>query len=195
MTLGDLEKWRLLLAQTEVIYREQQQLHWTQSPTQLLEYQNQTGVILPSEYKGFCQIFGMGMFTKNWFEILCPSPEDNGRGPASSEDAIQAIKDSYPYPEDICSLLDSSYMFGTGDGFIFFFWDLRSYDTVDQSYDIYVLDDERSYSLYYLGRSFFEFIRDVCLRDRVILEFPSLINPLGNPDGSHPTYGRRAFRP
>lgn len=189
----NLEKWKALLGRTEIIYEQTDHL-WTQDLEQLLEYEKRTGVILPSEYKEFCQIFGSGWFTKNSFEILCPDLTDEGRGPISSEDAISAIKESYPYPIEVHELLDSSYIFGSGDGFIFFLFDLRTYSSIDKSYDIYIIDDERNNSVHYLGRSFFEFIQEMCLGDRVILEFPALRNP-GNNDVNTPGYGRCAFKP
>ena len=192
--IDDLEKWKTLLAQTEVIYENTDHL-WTQSSSQLLEYQNKTGVTLPSEYKEFCQIFGSGSFTKNEFQIFCPDPTDEGRGPVSSEDAIVAIKESYPYPEEVHELLDSSYMFGVGNGFIFFLFDLRTYSDLDKSYDIYLVDDEINNSVHYLGRSFFEFIQEMCLGERATLEFPMLKNRAESDDGDVTEDERFGFKP
>jgi hypothetical protein len=188
-----LEKWRSLLAETQVSCIWANQLS-TQSLEQFLEYENQVGFFLPSEYQEFCQIFGYGIFTRYWFCIECPDLKSSDRRLIPHSDTIAAIKMSgYTYPDDVYELLDSAYIFATGDGFIFFLFDLRTYSDADRSYDIYALDDENSNSLYYLGRSFFNFVQDICLGERSLLEFPTLINPLGKGEGSAALYGERAF--
>ncbi len=190
----NLEKWRALLTQTRIIYRFNNYL-FHRSSEQLLEFEEQAGFPLPSEYKEYCQVFGPGLFTKNWFKINCSDAEDVGREPFSNPDTIAAIKGSWPYSEDVHKLLDSAYIFGIGDGYIFFLFDLRTYSESDQSYDIYIMDDEREHTVHYFGRSFFEFIRDICLGDRVPLEFPSLLNLPEDPDDIEPDFGQRAFVP
>jgi len=189
-----LEKWRCLLTETKIVYKWMNELSILNSE-QLLEYENQVGLLLPSEYKEFCRIFGYGIFTKYWFNIECPKLTNPGRKSIPHSDTRAAIKDSYPYSEDIYALLDFAYIFGVGDGFTFFLFDLRTYSKVDRSYDIYVLDDERSNSLYYLGRSFFNFVQDMCLGERTLSEFPTLINPLGNSNGDPSLCGEKAFMP
>lgn len=192
--IDDLEKWKTLLAQTKVIYEFQDHLS-VRSVEQLLEFENQAEFLLPSEYKEFCQVFGSGIFTKYRFNIDCPSLEGLGKEQISNLDTIGAIKGSYPYSLDVHNLLDSAYIFGVGDGYIFFLFDLRTYSELDQSYKIYVLDDEREHTVHYLGRSFFEFIRDMCLGDRTSLEFPALINVPEDVDDVLPNQGQRAFMP
>jgi hypothetical protein len=192
--IDNLEKWKTLLAQTRVIYEFQDHLS-VRSVEQLLEFENQAEFVLPIEYKEFCQIFGPGLFTKNWFKVNCSDPEDIGREPISNLDTKVAIKGSYAYPLDVQNLIDSAYIFGVGDGYIFFLFDLRTYSELDQSYEIYVLDDEREHTVHYLGQSFFEFIRDMCLGNRTSLEFPGLINVPEDVNDVMPNHGQRAFVP
>jgi SMI1-KNR4 cell-wall len=184
-----LEKWKSLLADTQIDYKWTNQL-FPQSPEQLSNYENQVGFLLPSEYKEFCQVFGYGTFTKYWITLECPDLEDI----EPHLDTIAAIKcSSEDLSEDLSGLLDSAYIFGTGDGFIFFLFDLRTYSGIDKSYDIYVLDDEHLSSLHYLGRQFFDFVQEMCTGERTFSEFPALINSAGN---SNPfSYEKKAFMP
>ena len=190
----NLEKWKVLLARTDIDYEFEDHL-CIRSFEQLLEFEEQAGFRLPSEYKEYCQVFGSGVFTENRLNINCPRLEGLDKEPISNSDTIEAIKGSYPYSMDIHNLLDSAYIFGIGDGYIFFLFDLRTYNNLDQSYEIYVLDDEREHTVHYLGRSFFEFIREMCLGDRISLEFPALINAPENVNDVLLNHRQRAFMP
>ncbi len=60
-------------------------------------------------------------------------------------------------------LLNHGYPFGDTTNGDRFFWDLTSYNEVDQSYDIYWIPDENAIHITYIGRDFFEFISEFCL--------------------------------
>jgi SMI1-KNR4 cell-wall len=191
-----LAKWKTLLSQTEVIYSRTDHLS-TRTLDQLLEFESRAGFILPSEYKEFCQIFGPGYFTRYAITINCSSAEEADCEPISNLDTKTAIKGSYPYSESVNDLVDAAYIFGMINiGYVFLLFDLRSYRSVDESYDIYLLDDECENAAYCLGRSFFEFVRDVCLGERITLEFPRLTGSRVA-EGFSPKhfYGRKAFDP
>lgn len=64
-------KWLALLKQLEIIkpipgFCEEK---WTEE--ELLAFESETNIILPDEYKSFCQIFGSGSFG-NYIDIYCP---------------------------------------------------------------------------------------------------------------------------
>jgi hypothetical protein len=68
MTDDALSKWKLLLDQTEVKYRWKDHL-LTRSSEQLLEFESQAKLILPTGYKEYCQIFGSRRFGINCFTL------------------------------------------------------------------------------------------------------------------------------
>lgn len=193
MTGTSLEQWRCLLAQTEIIYEfsEPGQL-LILSAEQLSEFEGQAGVVLPSAYKEFCQVFGSGVFGRTNFKIHSPDLKDVEGQLASNQHIMEVAKGAYSYPEHVQQLLDAAYLFGWGEGYVIFFFDLRSYSDTDKSYDIYGICDAVK-PVYNLGRDFFAFIRDVCLGDRAMEEFSELVEDGFNT--THPLWGQQAFIP
>ncbi|MEM8779341.1 MAG: hypothetical protein AAGF26_10820, partial [Cyanobacteria bacterium P01_G01_bin.49] len=66
--------------------------------------------------------------------------------------------------ESLIDLLDSAFVFGREPSANSIFWDLRSYNNKDKSYDIYWANSDCfSGEIYKLGRDFYEFITEFCL--------------------------------
>jgi hypothetical protein len=60
-----IEEWQELLEQVEV----RGDVFELTSEADLLEFESLTGVILPSKYKEFCQVFGSGEFGNDLLSI------------------------------------------------------------------------------------------------------------------------------
>lgn len=164
MATEDLEKWKLLLAQVEVI------LAWTTglstlNSAQLLDFEFSAKVILPKGYKNFCQVFGDGKFGVNMLFIEIPDIENVEGQLTSNKIILDSCKDSFSWSIEVQELLDSAYLFGGGDNFVSLIFDLRTYSEQDKSYDIYGVACQSGLSCY-LGRDFFEFVRDFCIGER-----------------------------
>lgn len=160
-----IDKWQLLLAQLEVIESPLGWEIWTDE--ELHSFEDETGIILPAEYKNFCQVLGTRHFGK-YIRIYCPNLN-------ISKAEIQGLKyiiDRFPRAvsskkTDIESLkkqLDSAFIFGGAPDADILFWDLKSYSIDDKSYDILLtkgnfLEGE----LYKVGRDFYEFVCNFCL--------------------------------
>lgn len=159
------ERWQSLLDQLEIIEIPNCSEFWSQD--ELDAFEKETGIIFPVGYKEFCQVFGTGYFGE-FITIYCPHLK-------FSNACLGAIKDeiiNFPDPEhekmmdreSLLDLLDSAFIFGSEPSAISIFWDLRSYNKLDKSYDIYwVNSDCFSGKIYKLGRDFYEFVCDFCL--------------------------------
>jgi SMI1-KNR4 cell-wall len=136
----------------------------------------------PEEYKEFCQIFGTGLF-QSTFSIYAPSDYL-----LSHQNLISlVIKNISQFPsnnpqedERKIDLLSHSFIFGCDGGSYMFIWDLNTYCDVDKSYDMYwVLWDSPSdlfdQEFKFLGRSFFDFIKNILLTPK-IYEFYGMDN-------------------
>jgi hypothetical protein len=67
-------------------------------------------------------------------------------------------------------------MFGMGEYETLLLWDLRTYDELDDSYDIYILKDGNiDVPTCNLGRDFYLFIRDFCMGQNVTQDFANLL--------------------
>jgi hypothetical protein len=67
----------------------------------------------------------------------------------------------------LISLLDCSFVFGSEPSANSIFWDLRSYNKLDKSYDIYWANSDCfSGDIYKIGRDFYEFITEFCLGEQ-----------------------------
>ena len=160
-----IERWQSLLDQIEIIETPDGSEFWSQE--EFSEFENETGIILPVEYKEFCQVFGTGEFS-SFIGIYCPNLQ-------FSNFCLKAIKDQLAElpnsrhgriidREALIKLFNSAFVFGSEPSSISIFWDLRSYKEVDDSYDIYwASSDSFNGDIYKLGRDFYEFISEFCL--------------------------------
>lgn len=160
-----IERWSFLLNELEIIETPYGSEVW--SKEELDSFENETGIILPAEYKEFCQVFGTGCFG-DFVSIYCPNPQ-------LSSICLGAIKDEITRFLDPChekimdrksliNLLNSAFVFGSESSGISIFWDLRSYNQVDESCDIYWANSDCfSGNIYQIGRDFYKFVTEFCL--------------------------------
>jgi SMI1-KNR4 cell-wall len=152
--------WEELYAEIEVVDRE------NRAPISrefLMEFERQTGILLPKGYKEFMQIFGTGTFG-SYTDFFEPSKS------LSDEDLGYLIQDvrrmkerfedlDYSEMED---LLEHSFAFAGTSKEETFAWDLNSYNDHDESYDIHRFH-LGSNECYRVGRDFTEFVCGFCL--------------------------------
>ena len=160
-----METWLNLLAQIEIIELPSGSDIWTQE--ELSQFEKETDIILPQNYKEYCQVFGSGQFG-DYMTIYAPYPY-------LSSMSLENIKEEiveFPEPqhgkkmnvESLNELLNSAFVFGTNSICDIAFWDLRTYSDSDRNYDIYFANsDYFGGDIYLLGRDFYEFVRDFCL--------------------------------
>ncbi|BAY13038.1 SMI1/KNR4 family protein [Calothrix sp. NIES-2098] len=194
MASEDLKKWKFLLAKLEVILQCTRSLS-TLNAIQLLDFESRSCLVLPEGYKEFCQVIGSGRFGQNMFFIEVPDIENSEEQLLSNEIIIDACKDSYQWSTEIQELLKHAYLFGGGDFYVSFIFDLRTYSQQDKSYDIYGVSCQTGFSCY-LGRDFFEFVCEICVGERAKKDFPELL--VGVPknfDRDNPVYRSKTFVP
>ena len=80
-----MQKWQKLLNILEVIRSPQPEVL---TEAELRRMQTEMRLILPTDYKDFCQVFGSGIFG-DFMAILCPSSYLSSR----SNVAIKSIKE------------------------------------------------------------------------------------------------------
>lgn len=134
MTLNIENKWQILIYQLEIVNGNslastEQDIH---------NFESQTGIILPIDYKVFCQLLGGGTF--------------NGFVDIHSVITLRKLVEF-----EIEEL-----KFASGLNEYDIWWDLTTYSEQDKNYDIYIkaYDD---YQWLKIGRDFFTFVTDYCL--------------------------------
>ena len=159
------ERWQSLLNQLEIIETPYGSEFWSQD--ELDAFENEMRIVFPIGYKEFCQVFGTGCFG-DFISIFCPNLK-------FSNICLEAIKNEiidFPDPEhekmmdreSLIYLLDSAFVFGREPSANSIFWDLRSYQESDKSYDIYWANSDCfSGNIYKIGRDFYEFVSEFCL--------------------------------
>jgi hypothetical protein len=173
-----LSEWNQLLEQIKIDGSV-----WTcSSESDLRNFETRTGIVLPTAYKEFCQVFGSGEFDLLFIYAIAA---DDPPMEIHTEDNLECLmmQDPFDYDEALRrnlerlkALVSHSLLFGAnGDGSIFF-WDLETYSSDDESYDIYVASFD-DYSDYKIGRSFFNFVRDICLGDEEYSSLPENFRP------------------
>ncbi|MEM9539470.1 MAG: SMI1/KNR4 family protein [Cyanobacteria bacterium P01_E01_bin.42] len=141
----------------------------------IVGFEIQNRIHLPQEYRNFLRVFGAGRFG-DFIEIYRPSSHTYHRvSEITLEWAREYIKE-YPskdvvWDRELDDLLSHAFIFGGDDRTNYVLWDLRSYQSSDDSYDIFWLDgvdfidDGIDYSndvVYKIGRDFYEFICNFC---------------------------------
>jgi hypothetical protein len=173
------QKWQKLLNLLVIVTDHRS----TNSQEEIQEFEWQTKIILPADYKSFCQIIGGGSFNnfafinnvtnlkRIWEAEINIKNEINERRKnlELNEQELEKIRQEYDPDGTITlyyDLINRSLNFGsasTSEIDYRIYWDLTTYNEQDQSYDIYI-DDFGNYEIYKIGRDFFNFITDYCLR-------------------------------
>jgi hypothetical protein len=138
----------------------------------ITKFEAKQGIILPSEYKMFCQVFGSVTFGHEVYirctGIAIESDRDFAReillyrsGDGGYNDFDNVERESF---DKISELVDHGMRFGSNEGNGSDFWfDLRTYGA-DESYDIYCVYTGGKFDLCKLPvRNFFDFISEYCL--------------------------------
>ncbi|MEM6614346.1 MAG: SMI1/KNR4 family protein [Cyanobacteria bacterium P01_C01_bin.72] len=189
----NLQKWFTLLEQVEVVHRRDPKMH-TITLEQIEQFESQSGFILPQEYKEYCQVFGSGIFGITLLRVYCPDHLNVEEHLISLQDAINACVDFSDYTEEEKQIFESAYVFGYGADYTLFIFDSKTYSSEDKSVNIYGISELDT--IYFIGRSFYEFVRDVCMGDKAETCFPELVEGVDpESDLQDPISGSRTFRP
>ena len=163
-----LNQWQSLFNQLEIIKTPYGSELW--SLERLEHFESENNIVFPVGYKEFCQIFGTGCFG-DFIGIFCPSiyfsticlEAIKSEIVDSSDPALEKMMSR----ESLISLLDSSFVFGREPSGISIFWDLRTYNKSDRSYDIYWANSDCfSGDIYKIGRDLYEFVTEFCLGEK-----------------------------
>jgi hypothetical protein len=158
------EKWKKLIQKLEVLVGEGQE---TLDAETLSAAEAEYKIIFPSDYKEFCQVLGSGELS-DIARVYCPTKFFIK---ASERDIHEAIRHIERFGENLkrdqryIEQLRSAFVFGeSATGEYLIFWDLRTYQESDGSYDIYWANsvDPGSVDSVMLGRDFFNFIQNFC---------------------------------
>lgn len=160
-----IQKWQTLLAQLEAEERPgyigQKDIC---TEADLLAFEAETSIIIPVEYKEFCQVFGTVIFG-DYVRFFCPNIK-------YSEEDIHSLKFGLELQENnglaidreaIINLLNSAFVFANTCNGESILWNLKTYSELDKSYDIYLVPGNDIDNVYQVGRDFFKFVCDFCL--------------------------------
>jgi hypothetical protein len=178
----NLEKWHRLMKTVEI---------WLGHPDEPPRYKSiectseeilsrieqLTGNIFPVEYKEYCLTFGQGYFYTGEINVDSPPIEANylddyiesqidivSAWELDEKEAADLYSIQSPSRLDIQNLSRTCSCIGGMDCSLLLL-DNRTYSDLDKSCDIYFLCD--GLGEFYLGRSFFEFVRDCCLGEKL----------------------------
>jgi hypothetical protein len=204
MLMMDLDKWRdLRNHQIEVILGENAIRMDLIKLKQIEDFECKSKFALPLEYKEFCLMFGAGVFGINHFRIECLPEYVDSFGDNNIEDFFMSnreilhnFKDDCQWTDESSEVLGSAIIFGTGyDKGVAFVFDKKTFSNQDLSYDIYGVFREdlsaSSGSIYFLGRSFFDFIKNICIEGDAHVKCPVLLPQIELNDAPKPDYWRR----
>ena len=160
-----MQKWLYLLQNINLTEEVSEQVIVSQ--LQLSNFETKTGIILPSEYKNFCQVFGSGRFgdlvviyypslylidnTKIIIDVIKQQINEH-----SSRDKLEDKKK--------INWLNHILVFGGDDRGNVAAWDLNSFDKLNKTYNIYWIQiDDFNDEIYKISSNFFDFINNFCL--------------------------------
>jgi hypothetical protein len=212
MSAIDLDKWwELRNKSVEIVISEYASKMELTTLGIFKKFESYTNIILPNQYKEFCVVFGAGTFGINRFNIWC-LPNTNIVSSNNTWNLEQILNDHQniasnlkqgcKWTSTINKVLDSAIIFGKGDNLgTYFLFDMNSYSADDLSCDIYGFDcdsinlnsQESPGVSYFLGRSFFDFIKNICIGDYAQLHYPELLSriEIDEDDEPKPDYWNR----
>ena len=144
---------------------------------EIREFEQAHNILFPPDYKEFCQLFGTGVAGIRQL-IYCPPTKQLLQVQEGLEITANSIRE-FPSRNPVVdqqkiAILENGFTFADDMGSCMLVWDLRTYRPEDSSYDIYwaVWDcpDSEVFEedFKFVGRSFFEFIRDYCYGPRMV---------------------------
>jgi hypothetical protein len=159
-----IERWQSLLEEIDVRREIEQD---TRTSNELHLFEIQKSIILPNDYKSFCQVFGSGVFG-SYLTIFCPEIDqveidylkvELRDSEVEGSELSYRIKDGESENIDVVErVLDRAFIFGSTSGGELLVWDLESLELEDIEYSIYMTRVEDFPGIYRVGRNFFEFI-------------------------------------
>jgi hypothetical protein len=172
----NFSKWQLLLNGLNVSrknnFPEQDQM-FPIAESEILDAESQLNIVLPSDYKFYCNLFGWGDFRE--LRILCISYEylrckgfgsDFGDVGIVEEwgDNLDLFDDVNIYHE-VSRLVTTGFLFGLLPGGMSLYFDLSSYNVNDKSCDIVAIDFKggHPWEVFKIGRNFCDFIQNYAL--------------------------------
>ena len=161
-----IEKWQNLLNELEIVGSPGVISPLSQEEIEALELESK--IILPIGYKEFGKVWGAGEIAEYMRihfsrELLFEVSIDCIKSQLSYINTHSELEGDILDIESLNRLIDSALIFGDTGCAEVVFWDLRTYNKVDQSYDIYLANFDSFNGVYKIGRDFYEFIRGVCL--------------------------------
>ena len=158
------EKWKKLIQKLEILVGEGQE---TLDAETLSATEAEYKIILPSDYKEFCQVLGSGELS-DIARVCCPTKFFIKASERRVQEAIRDIErfgENLKRDQQYIEQLRSAFVFGeSATGEYLIFWDLRTYQESDGNYDIYWANsvDPGGTDPVMLGRDFFNFIQNFC---------------------------------
>jgi SMI1 / KNR4 family (SUKH-1) len=180
----NLDDWLLLLKDVNVDWHsmhEEPRNLGIYTDEELSAYEMKIGCVLPCEYKGYLKTFGPGLFGKCQFRVDTLCLDSPNIGISYSLEGILDCINSETFSDKERTVIARGYPFGDSEkAYTNLFFDLNTYDSTNRDCDIYGLytDHDGTGTLYFLGRSFFEFVRDCCVGDKAFKDFPELVYQL-----------------
>jgi SMI1-KNR4 cell-wall len=169
-------QWQMLLSRIQLIntqYGIDPSRYTIPTEEVISDFECECNIVFPKDYREFCKVFGMG-FIDDWLKIYCPGTpllvETQQYLPVTVEWIRKAndFGDCSEADSRMINVLEHGFVFADDPGSKIAFWDLRTYQSIDDSYDIYwaVWDcpdpETKPSDLTYVGRSFYEFIDEYC---------------------------------
>jgi len=153
----------------------------TCSIKRLDEFERKIKHTLPQDYKTFCQVFG-NVILGDYAQIFCPDAIDTSLFyEAAMLDLeyqnLSSLKIDFSYARH---LISSCFPFGKNSNGDYFAWNINTYSEQDKSCDIFLIPTQGMESIYFLCRSFSEFVCDFCLGDKLFQVLPAHICPKPN---------------
>lgn len=180
MSANTSNSWQELISTLQFTDRESYQCNPI-TDLDIANFEREHNFLLPSDYKEFCKLFGTGI-AGNWLEIYCPDCSylvRSQEGLFLTADYIRRFPSGVDeVDQQKINVLMNGFTIADDGCAHFLLWDLRTYSTGDLSYDLYwaVWDapqsDNLEDDLKFVGRSFFNFVRDFCYGSRVNELYP-----------------------
>lgn len=180
-----IAKWKTLRSELNVA----QESELICSAADIEQAEQDLGFRFPAGYAEFCLVFGSGGLGQtegdDFFRIYCPARLPSRFDICSTGYNLVGLKldlqdaepDENTQMQLAFRLLEDGYAFADTCNADSFFWDLASFDEADESYDIYWKPDEGAAEMRIIGRDFYGFVADFCLRDGWRIMFPDEDQP------------------